>query len=86
MKTTLHLRYEAKRRWDEEYDEPWCVWVGCSRFDRWVDVGAKRHFCCAFVSKQAVIVARYSIRTFDYAFDDSFAMEVWSLVANTDIP
>jgi hypothetical protein len=51
-----------------------------------VDVGAKCHFYCAFVSKQAVIVARYGIRTFDYAFDDSFAMEVWRLVANTDIP
>jgi hypothetical protein len=39
-----------------------------------------------YFSKHAMFDEGYGMRTCDYAFDDSFAMEVWRLVANANIP
>jgi len=41
----LSRTYEAKRRWDEQQDEPW--WLGRSLFDLAgrMNVRAQRHLC-----------------------------------------
>jgi hypothetical protein len=38
--------HETEGSWNEEYDEPWCVRVGCTWFDIGVNVGAKSYLCC----------------------------------------
>jgi hypothetical protein len=37
---------ETEGSWNEENDEPWCVWVGCTWHDIGMDVGAKSYLCC----------------------------------------